>query len=1246
MCLPDLDHQWPRFVMPTGTAVVLSDGFLPDPEGRYEQYSNPKLLTTSAFFAKRCCIILGDAGIGKSHVLRTEYERVSGNGAANTNVIFQSLRDFGSDVTAKQFLNSAEIMAWTSDPDAQLYLFLDSLDEALLTVTVWSGLLIPVLEKWPIERLRLRIACRPAFWPESLGVAIGREFADEFSKATLAPLRRCDVESAAAEHSIDPVILNGEMQRSNAMTFAARPLTLKMIFGIFAKDGRLPDTHVDMYRKGCRFLAEEQNPDVIEGHNLTSVPLDRRIFIIERIAAMSVFCDRRFIQHPNASQANLPEATLTSSAICSTDVATAETREVLACALFGFQTPDVLVWTNWSYAEFLAASWCISQNLTTASIRGLISVVGDNGTGIPQQLSSTAIWMGELRRELQQYLVTLNPSLLLFIDESAVDSAILRRMVKRTVETRKTWELERQVTSYAHRFRHPDIAKQLAKYLRRPSKQRECSTALSIAIACNLSELSPEILALVDDIRVPMDLRQSAANAIAYMGTNEARLAIRHFATNPAPEDARDNIRGSALSANWPAGFTIKQILPLLTPPRHASHSGSYERFLFDFAKELPADLSSADVLDLLAWARQGWLAGNQNFCFDPLVERIIVAAWEGLDDASIRRAFVSYLLNCLRNFQPGFPLKTSLRAKNEWPERFTQNIDRRSLLLRDTLLEAEYTPYLIHSVAATLYVGSSDAELLLGLARQGNEELRRNVSVVFYGLDRENTGVLDAIYKGTLERVLDDGLSGRLVTEIGSESAQELREFVERKERQQVAVQNRLDEIQRDLYEFINRSEAGKSDAWYAIWAGVLVADWPDLGRWDATVRLENLPCWPCIDEATRTRLYPAALRFALSGTRLPLDFLGGSSWPDWAASEYGAVLISSERTPRELLGVEDQVWERWCQLAIWYPFAGIDETTRASRNWLAQRIAPFLAAASGLFDIYRPLGRCSSILDGLRFDWPSEFTRMMLQQVKRTDLQNSCWGSICAVGLAEAPQPFEYCLWTAFSQLLEGTSKAREERLVTITVLMLRHAKPGTWSRLRQLFFAEPLIAEQAMSSVSDMSNDFKWMSGLGDGELAELFIWMNRQFPPDIGHVSGASYVTDSMRIRMVRDSALVALRSRGNLKVYRSILQALPEMIWLRSELPYVEEVHFHRKWKVETPDGLLLMAAENSVPWYSKRKTQIVIVIATFIGLLYTIASFLTAQGVWRITAVFGFGIFLLLGGSVVATMVRDQRPKD
>lgn len=1224
---------------------MLSDGFLPDPDSRYGQYSNQGLLTLGQFFSRRCCILLGDAGIGKSDVLRKEYERVRAAAPQHGSVVFRSLRDFGSDVTAGQFLASQEITTWVVDDEAELFLFLDSLDEALLRVDTWSSLLSNALAGWPLHRLWLRITCRPAFWPDSLGLALARGFEANFCKANLAPLRQRDIESAAAEHAIQVDRLLAEIHRANANTFAARPLTLKMIFGIFAEHHRLPDTHAAMYQQGCRYLAGEHNADVLEGHRLTNVSLDRRMVVVERIAAMSVFCDRRFIQHPNVADGHLPEGVLTASEICSNDVTLAELREVLASALFSFQSPDVLVWTNWSYAEFLAASWCISQQLTTASIRNLISVVGDQGTGIPQQLSSTALWIGELRPELQRYLVELNPSVLLFIDEGAVNTAILPRLVKHSIERKTTWELARQVSSYAHRFKYPGIVKQLAKYLRRPRKDWECATALHIAIACDLSELSQEFVALVENDKVSLDLRQLAASAIAQTGTAEARKSIRRFATNPVPEDVRDNLKGCALSANWPANFTFAELTPLLTPPRSANHAGGYESFLVRLANEMDPALSASDVLVLMRWAQQDWLAGNRNVYFDPIVDRIMVAAWEGIGDAAIRSAFVASLLSRIRSHQPGFPQGIGLRSRAQWPERLAQNGERRSLLLRSAILAVEYSPYILRGVCSALLLVSTDSEFLLEMAREGDEALRQKISMIFFMLDWGHPDVLTAISRGTEEGVIDTSLATRLYVELGSEVAQQLRDDYERKEREAIARQNAIDERIGILNRLLDRSEGGEPDAWFYIWDSVLVADWPDAHGWGGASRLEQLSSWVYIDDPTRERIYLAARRCVLSGTRPPLDFLEQTGWPSWVTAEFAALLNTAERTPGDLLAVDDDVWQRWSTLALWYPFTGTGERDREFHGFLAQRLQPFLAAAERVFDLYISGSRNCSIVEGLCFHWTPEIADFVLNHTRRIYLANSCWDALVALGLAEARELFEEYLWEEFDRLSACEGEGRDARLVTIVALLLRHAKSGTWDALRNFMYAEPSIGQEAIGRAGSLSEENKWLEHLEDSEIAGLYIWMNRLFPADIGQIQGATFFGGPVTIRLLRDSALVSMRSRGNLAVFGWVLQALPDLKWLPAQRAYVEEAHFRHRWRVETPEGLLRMAAENSVPWYLKERYQVILLVGAFLGLAVGIGSLITAEGTWRIvTVIICSVIFFVLIGLLIRLRIAARRP--
>ena len=92
--------------------------------------------------------------------------------------------------------------------------------------------------------------------------------------------------------------------------------------------------------------------------------------------------------------------------------------------------------------------------------------------------------------------------------------------------------------------------------------------------------------------------------------------------------------------------------------------------------------------------------------------------------------------------------------------------------------------------------------------------------------------------------------------------------------------------------------------------------------------------------------------------------------------------------------------------------------------------------------------------------------------------------------------------------------------------------------------MIFAEPSIGREAIGRTGDLSQENNWLAHMEDVEIAEFYIWMNRQFPADIGQIQGATFLGGPVQIRMLRDSALVSMRSRGNLNIFRSVLKRFP------------------------------------------------------------------------------------------------------
>src|SRR5207253_849566 len=101
--------------------------------------------------------------MGKSTALEREREAIEGALAGTIDTLISvDLKEYddGSRILADTF-ESEKFSTWQKGTHL-LHLLLDSLDESLLRLTILANLLAGWLKrhKLPIERLRLRIACR------------------------------------------------------------------------------------------------------------------------------------------------------------------------------------------------------------------------------------------------------------------------------------------------------------------------------------------------------------------------------------------------------------------------------------------------------------------------------------------------------------------------------------------------------------------------------------------------------------------------------------------------------------------------------------------------------------------------------------------------------------------------------------------------------------------------------------------------------------------------------------------------------------------------------------------------------------------------------------------------------------------------------------------------------------------------------------------------------------------------------
>lgn len=168
--MPKQVYGWKRFWCPQSGRINLADGgYLYDPDAEWGKVHNPDLVTLEAIADVPCLVLLGEPGTGKSQELEnlkvlTENKICDDNQVLGVNL--RSCTNLKDDLFKEEtFIN------WLGDT-YHLYLFLDSLDEGLLSIPNIATGLIDELKKQKyqnhINRLQLRLACRTFVFPEIL----------------------------------------------------------------------------------------------------------------------------------------------------------------------------------------------------------------------------------------------------------------------------------------------------------------------------------------------------------------------------------------------------------------------------------------------------------------------------------------------------------------------------------------------------------------------------------------------------------------------------------------------------------------------------------------------------------------------------------------------------------------------------------------------------------------------------------------------------------------------------------------------------------------------------------------------------------------------------------------------------------------------------------------------------------------------------------------------------------------------
>jgi hypothetical protein len=126
-------------VNPVGEPAVF-DGtnFIASPGGLFPA-QNPAVVAVGHLDPLRCVVVLGEPGIGKSTLLKAEYERAR---EAHARTLWVDLGAFDDSRQLSEHIFEDAVWSTTSSDDDEVVLFLDGLDEAWLRLPTVSDLLV------------------------------------------------------------------------------------------------------------------------------------------------------------------------------------------------------------------------------------------------------------------------------------------------------------------------------------------------------------------------------------------------------------------------------------------------------------------------------------------------------------------------------------------------------------------------------------------------------------------------------------------------------------------------------------------------------------------------------------------------------------------------------------------------------------------------------------------------------------------------------------------------------------------------------------------------------------------------------------------------------------------------------------------------------------------------------------------------------------------------------------------------
>jgi hypothetical protein len=1115
--------------------------------------------------------------------------------------LYRDLREYESiaDIQTGIF-EGREAAAWR-DGDERLLLFLDSLDEALLSVEVIASRLPSLLAGYPVDRLTLRIACRTAEWPDFLGNALQEIWAGEaYGVYEIVPLRKADVRLAATHRGLDPEAFLSVVRNRDVAAFASKPNTLNLLLDLFTSTGGvLPQSQVQLYHDGLLHMCEGHDAD---GERRTSRRGGRhsaaqRFSIASRVAAVTILGNRAAIwQGPRAEApaTDVPIAAISGGTEPverdEVQVDDESIRDLLAnTGLFTSRGPRRMGWAHQTYAEYLAASWLLRHKMPLGQIEGLIRHPDDRDRKFVPQLHELVAWLAGMDRRVRDLVHAVEPEILLRTDVRNLDEEDRAALVDRLLWMEENGQLP--FSDYLQprrydRLKHAGIPDQLRPWILEPGRHAGArELAIEIVGATGATALSGALADLVLQPTEPIELRVAAATALTRLADENAIRRLTPLAVADIPEDERDGLRGIVLEALWPDHISSETLFNALTQPKYDSGYGNYKQFLRDFV----ATLDQGSIPRALAWvASGGWVAQE----FPDVRFEIIRRAWDQADDPAVLQALADEIIADLIEFR-------------EWAARdgdakdfavvISAHPDRRRRLVERILTDAPESGYglsvrLIHGVPplltpddfswlldnASMSIGEADqAKWSMLATRRFAVDVPDHLEELYARRDEPGLAAVARVVLGP-EDLDSPGATSAREHESRMQELGALR--TARREREPILPVQEV--IAAELDSFRN----GRADAWMRIeWA--LLREKNDEREWVSTiVRPSRTWVWDSLHETVQKEVLGAAREYLQTDVS-PGETLTYNQWGGRAAYQAFILLLDEEPdTPRAFPA---SVWERWIRAIVTSSRTGRsakpEEHIRDEELLqLAYRAVPQMVIDE-ILALLRSENAQQKQLSSAHYFMELRETELqdaLLKLAFDSSLAPTSTGQLLSLLLEQGYPAAERDVLRRLRGSVPRTKKGRARVLTIAAALFIDGSDSGVQAAWQFVKRSKPLAKDFALRVATRGAR--RGLQAFNERQLGDLFTWLTEFFPYPDPVYPGMHEVTSEDEVRRWRSACATELADRATPAAVDTLValsRRWLELSWLNNTIRRAEAERRRRTWVPVGPAQLLELSGE-------------------------------------------------------------------